>query len=255
MRKEVETHESAALLRPRTRREILKFAALGLGATAGASLFTREASAQDAEASSDIEILNFAFINESFEAEVFYPVALDAGILSGEEYEVIAQIQQIEVVHRDALAAAIVGLGGTLAPVPEFFVPEEILASQQIFLETALVQEQKDLGFNLTAGPLIYNPDVLAAAGAISGSEAENLTAVKYLLGFVPPANEPFPAAVPLDEAFATLAPYIVGVGASSSASSSSASSSASSSGSSSSSAAASSSSRNTLPATGGIAY
>ena len=209
MRKEAKTHEMGALARPRTRREMLKFAALGLGAAAGASFFSKEASAQTTGVASDLEILNFALTNEIFESEVFYPAALNAGILSGEAYEVIAQIQEIEVVHANVLAEAIVGLGGTPVEAPQFMVPEEILVSQQAFLEAALVQEQKDVGANLGLGPMIQSPDILAAAGAISGAEAENLTAIKNLLGFVPPADEAFPAALTQDQVLAILAPFM----------------------------------------------
>ena len=210
MREEVQTHETGVLQRPRTRREVLKFAALGLGAAAGASLLSREASAQTTTgAVSDLDILNFLLPNEIFESQVFYPAALDAGILSGAAYEVVAQIQEIEVVHANALAEAIVGLGGTPVEAPQFMVPEEVLVSQQAFLEAALVQEQKDVGANLGLGPMIQSPDILAAAGALNGAEAENVTAIKNLLGFVPPANEAFPAALTRDEVLAILAPYM----------------------------------------------
>ena len=209
MHNQAETHEVGALSRPRTRREMMKLAALGLGVAAGGSFFSRKASAQTTGVVSDIEILNFALTNEIFESEVFYPAALQAGILTGAAYDVVAQIQEIEVVHASVLADAIVGLGGTPVAAPQFMVPEEILVSQQAFLEAALVQEQKDVGANLGLGPMIQSPDILAAAGAISGAEAENVTAIKNLLGFVPPANEAFPAALTQDEVLAILAPYM----------------------------------------------
>ena len=209
MRNEAQTHDLGALSRPRTRREIMKLAALGLGAAAGGSFFTRKASAQTTGVVSDIDILNFALTNEIFESQVFYPAALQAGILTGAAYDVIAQIQEIEVVHAAVLADAIVSLGGTPVAAPQFMVPDEVLASQQAFLEAALVQEQKDVGANLGLGPMIQSPDILAAAGAISGSEAENLTAIKNLLGFSPPADEAFPAALTQDEVLAILAPYM----------------------------------------------
>lgn len=41
MGKEVETHEMGAFSRPRTRREIMKFVAVGLGGAAGTGLFSR----------------------------------------------------------------------------------------------------------------------------------------------------------------------------------------------------------------------
>ena len=209
MRNEAQTHDLGALSRPRTRREIMKLAALGLGAAAGGSFFTRKASAQTTGVVSDIDILNFALTNEIFESQVFYPAALQAGILTGAAYDVIAQIQEIEVVHAAVLTDAIVSLGGTPVAAPQFMVPDEVLASQQAFLEAALVQEQKDVGANLGLGPMIQSPDILAAAGAISGSEAENLTAIKNLLGFSPPADEAFPAALTQDEVLAILAPYM----------------------------------------------
>ncbi|QIN79081.1 hypothetical protein GBA65_11735 [Rubrobacter marinus] len=209
MRREAEKPEVGALARPRTRREIMKLAALGLGAAAGTSLFAKKASAQTTGVVSDLDILNFLLPNEIFESQVFYPAALDAGILSGAAYDVVAQIQEIEVVHAAALADAIVSLGGTPVEAPEFMVPEAVLASQQAFLEAALVQEQKDVGANLGLGPMIQSPDILAAAGAINGAEAENVTAIKNLLGVVPPANEPFPAALTQDEVLAILAPYM----------------------------------------------
>ena len=209
MRKEIQAPD-LALARPRTRREIFKLAAVGLGAAAaGTSVFSGKAHAQATGAVSDIELLNFGYTNESFEANVFYPAALDAGILSGAALDVIAQIQEIEVVHRNAIAELIVSLGGTPVEPPQFFVPPEILASQQAFLEAALVQEQKDVGANLGLGPMLQDPDVLAAAGAISGAENENLVAIKNLLGVVPPANEPFPAALTRDEVLAILAPFM----------------------------------------------
>ena len=210
MRKEAVTYEVGALSRPRTRREVMKMAALGLGAAAvGTSLFSKKASAQATGVVSDLDILNFLLPNEIFESEVFYPAALQAGILTGAAYDVVAQIQEIEVVHASVLADAIVSLGGTPVAAPQFMVPEEILVSQQAFLEAALVQEQKDVGANLGLGPMIQSPDILAAAGAISGAEAENVTAIKNLLGFTPPANEAFPAALTQDEVLAILAPYM----------------------------------------------
>ena len=226
---DVSRFEAAA--HPRSRKEFLRvLAAAGLGVAAGSTLLTRKASAQTyggqyaggqdagsgqygattaAGANMDLEILTFALANEVFEAEVFYPAALNAGILSGAAYTVVAQIQAIEVAHRDALAATILSLGGTPAPAMEFVVPEGILTDQQTFLQAALEQEIKDVGLNLGAAPMISSPQILAAAGAISGAEGENVVAVKNLLGVVPPANEAFPAAFTQDQVLAVLAPFL----------------------------------------------
>jgi len=213
-RRVVDVSGMEALGRPRSRKEFFKvLGAAGIGVAAGSTLLSRGASAQDDGAASDVEILNFLLPNEIFEAEVFYPAALEAGILSSESEAVVQQLIETEVAHRDAIRAAIETLGGTPVEAPEFMVPDYVLASEQAFLEVALQQEVKDVGANLGLGPLIQNPDILAAAGAIAGSEGENVVAFKDLLGIVPPANEPFPAALTQDEVLAILAPFL-GMGA-----------------------------------------
>ncbi len=197
------------LERAETRKGFLKaIAAAGIGAAAGSTLLPRDTEAQ---ASSDADLLNLLLPNEIFEAEVFYPAALNAGILSGEALAVVSALVSIEAVHRDALIGAITSLGVTPAPAPQFFVPPAILTDQTTFLQAALQQEMTDVGANLTLGTLIQSPDILAAAGAIEGQEGENVVAIKNLLGVVPPANEPFPQAVSLEQALAALARFIVG--------------------------------------------
>jgi ferritin-like protein len=202
----------AFLARAHTRKGFLKaVAAAGVGAAAGSALLTRDAEAQ--AALSDVELLNLLLPNEIFESEVFYPAALNAGILSGEARAVVAALVDIEAVHRDALIGAITSLGGTPAPAPRFVVPPGILANQTTFLRAALEQEIKDVGANLTVGALLRNPNILAAAGAIGGQEGENVVAIKNLLGVVPPANDPFPQALSLEQAQAILAPFIAAGG------------------------------------------
>ncbi len=197
------------LERAETRKGFLKaIAAAGIGAAAGSTLLPRDTEAQ---ASSDADLLNLLLPNEIFEAEVFYPAALNAGILSGKALAVVSALVSIEAVHRDALIGAITSLGGTPAPAPQFFVPPAILTDQTTFLQAALQQEMTDVGANLTLGTLIQSPDILAAASAIEGQEGENVVAIKNLLGVVPPANEPFPQAVSLEQALAALARFIVG--------------------------------------------
>jgi hypothetical protein len=213
----------AFLARAHTRKGFLKaIAAAGIGATASSTLLTNEAEAQ--AALSDVELLNLLLPNEIFESQVFYPAALNAGILSGEALAVVEALVNIEAVHRDALIGAITSLGGTPAPAPQFVVPPGILTNQTTFLQAALEQEIKDVGANLTVGALIQNPKILAAAGAIGGQEGENVVAIKNLLGIVPPANDPFPQALSLQQAQAILAPFIAGSAAGGGASAGSAS-------------------------------
>jgi hypothetical protein len=194
--------------RARSRRDFFKsLAVAGAGATAASMLLSGKASAQ----TTDLDILNFALTIEYFESEVFYPAALNAGILSADAKTVVAQLVDIEVQHRDALIDLIKSLGGTPVNRPKFAIPDYVLASEGAFLETALAQELTDVGAFLGAAPMIQSPDVLAAAGSIAGVEGENVVAVRRLLGLVPYANEAFPAAVTMEEALAELSPFVVG--------------------------------------------
>lgn len=58
--------------------------------------------------------------------------------------------------------------------------------------------------------PLIQSPDVLAAAGALAGTEGENV-AVRHLLGLVPYANGAFPEALTQEEVSAAFSSYLGG--------------------------------------------
>ena len=193
---------------PRTRKAFFgALAAVGFAAV-GSAVLPQEAFAQSS-GNTDVDIANFALTIEYFESEVFYPAALEAGILSGAARDVVAQLVDIEVVHRDALISAIRDLGGTPIPRPQFTLPEGIFANQQTFLEVALRQEQTDAGAFLGAAPMIQSKDFLASAGAISGAEGENVVAVGNLLGIVPPANEAFPQALTRNEVLARIAPFL----------------------------------------------
>jgi hypothetical protein len=86
-----------------------------------------------------------------------------------------------------------------------------VLASEGAFFEAALAQEITDVGANLGLAPLIQNPDVLAAAGAIAGVEGENVVAIRRFLGLAPYANEAFPAALTIEEVAAAVSPFVVG--------------------------------------------
>lgn len=142
--------------------------------------------------------MNLALTIEYFESEVFYPAALEAGILSGESEAVAVQLADIEAQHREALIEAIASLGGTPIERPEFSrSPTTCWRARGAFLEAALAQEMTDVGASLGLAPVIQSPDVLAAAGAILGVEGENVVALRQLLGLGPYAAEAFPRRSP----------------------------------------------------------
>jgi len=193
---------------PRTRRDFFKaLAVAGMGAAAGSAVLSREASAQ---AGGDIEIANFALTLELLEEE-FYSLALDAGVLSGDALAVVENLRSHEAQHAEAITGLIEQFGGTPVAKPEFVFPPEALASEAAILETASTLEPVGVGAYLGAAPLIKSPDVLAAAGSIAGVEGEHVVAIRWLLGLVPFANEPFPMALTMDEVLAAVSPFIMG--------------------------------------------
>jgi len=194
--------------RPRSRRDLFKsLAVAGAGAAAGSVAFSGKAHAQ---AGGDLDIANFALTLEYLEAE-FYLLALDAGVLSGDALAVVEAIYDHEVQHVDALIALIEEFGGTPVAEPEFVFPPEGLASQAGILDLAATFEPVGVGAYLGAAPLIQSPEVLAAAGSISGVEGEHVVAVNNLIGGLPAAVEAFPAALTMDEVLAAVSPFIVG--------------------------------------------
>lgn len=195
--------------RPRSRKDFLKVVATaGVGATVGTALFTRKAGAQ--AAGGDAEILNFALTLEYLEA-AFYERALNSGVLSGNALAVVQNLFEHESAHVDVLIAAIQGLGATPVAPPEFTFPADALASEAAVLNTAITLEPVGVGAYIGAAPMISDPTLLEVAGSIVGVEGEHVTAVQWLLGVVPPANEAFPESLTQDQVLAAIAPFVGG--------------------------------------------
>ena len=193
--------------RPRTRRDFFKsLAVAGAGATAASMLLTDKASAK----TDDVDIANFALTLEYLEA-TFYAKALDAGVLSGDALGVVQNLESHESQHVDALVSLIKSVGGTPVSKPTFTFPADAVSSQASVLKLAATLEPVGVGAYLGAAPLISSPDVLAAAGSISGVEGEHVVAINWLLGVVPYANEAFPKALTLEQVSAAVAPFLGG--------------------------------------------
>jgi hypothetical protein len=200
---------AAELAKPRTRRDFFKaIAVAGIGAAGVGAMAARPARAQLGEINDDIDIANFALTLEFLEAE-FYTLAVDSGVLSGSALGVVTNLRDHENAHAEAIIGLIEQFGGTPVEKPEFTFPPESLASQQGVLELASVLEPTGQGAYIGAGPLIQDPNVLAAAGSIAGVEGEHVVSVRNLLGFVPPTTVPFPAALSVDDVLAAVAPFL----------------------------------------------
>ena len=197
-----------ALARPQTRRDFLKaLAVAGAGAAAGSVALSRKASAQ---ATTDLDIANFALTLEFLEAE-FYTIALDSGVLSSDVLPYIQALQDHENQHVQALTGLIQQFGGTPVAKPAFTFPPGAFDSQAAILDLAFTFEPVGVGAYLGAAPLISDPDVLAAAGSIAGVEGEHVVSIGYLVGVVPPANTAFPEALTQDQVLAAVAPFMGG--------------------------------------------
>ncbi len=195
------------LVRPQSRKDFLKsLAVAGAGATAVSALVPGKANAQ---ATSDIDIANFALTLEYLESE-FYAQGLNAGILSGDVLPYVQSTLDHENQHVEALTGLIQQFGGTPVAKPQFMFGDA-LTSQSAFLNTAATLEITGVGAYLGAGAMIQNPDVLAAAASIAGVEGEHVVAINYLLGVVPPANMAFPEALSQDAVLAAIAPFMGG--------------------------------------------
>lgn len=197
--------------RPTSRQGFFKaLAVAGMGAAVGSTLLAGRANAQDYSGGGggDLEIANFALTLEYLEAE-FYQLALDAGVLSEPALSQVAAVGDHENQHVEAITALIQDAGGTPVEKPEFTFPEDAFSSEASILNLAATFEPVGVGAYLGAGVLIQDPAVLAAAGSISAVEGQHVVAFNGLLGVVPPANEPFPAALTQDEVLAAIAPFL----------------------------------------------
>jgi hypothetical protein len=94
---------------------------------------------------------------------------------------------------------------------PQFTFPNGAFGDAKTFLGLAATFEPVGIGAYQGAAPLISSPDILAAAGSITGVEGEHVEAVNRLLGVAQYANEAFPEALTLDEVSAAVAPFMGG--------------------------------------------
>jgi Ferritin-like domain len=154
--------------------------AVAVGAVYGASAvgpYVSSALAQDA--SSDVDILNFALTLEYLETD-FYKVKGTAVGLSGEAKTLAKSFGDEEAQHVAALTKAITAAGGKPVAKPKFAFP---VTDQASFLKLAYVLENTGVGAYNGAGPSIMNKEYLAAAGSIVQVEARHAAAIALLTG------------------------------------------------------------------------
>jgi len=168
----------------RSRRTVLKWAG---GAIAAAALFggtlpnfgISSALAADL-GSGDIGILNYAYALEQLEA-AFYTKVIDSpyGKMSKSEREILTDIRDHEVEHREFLKGA---LGDKAIPGLEVDFSKVNFKSRKSVLTTAKTFEDLGVSAYNGAGRLLKKGDYLLAAGRIVSVEARHAATIRDLL-------------------------------------------------------------------------
>lgn len=160
----------------------------------------------------DFGVVNFALALEQLEAAFYTQVVATpyAGINAAER-QVMTDLRDHEVVHRDFLRAAIGALGGTAigALTPDFSSID--FTSRTSVLNAARTFEDLGVAAYNGAGQFLTNPSLLTIAGKIVSVEARHASAIRDLLN---PRSRDF-APQAFDDAFrpsqvlASAAPFI----------------------------------------------
>lgn len=135
--------------------------------------------------SGDVGILNYAYALEQLEA-AFYTQVLEGGYFDGasaEEKQILTDLQQHEVIHREFFRAAI------SAAAPDAIIPDlEVdfsaidFNSRDSVLGTAKVFEDLGVSAYNGAGQFLESADFLLIAGKIVSVEARHASAIRDLL-------------------------------------------------------------------------
>ena len=128
----------------------------------------------------DIGVLNYAYALEQLEA-AFYTQVIDTPYegMSTDETELLTDIRDHEVDHRDFLKGA---LGEGAIPSLEVDFSAVDFSSRESVLNTAKTFEDLGVAAYNGAGKLIENVDYLAEAGRIVSVEARHAAVIRDLL-------------------------------------------------------------------------
>jgi len=135
--------------------------------------------------SGDLGVLNYAYALEQLEA-AFYIAVLDSAYsgMSAEEGQIIEDLRDHEVAHRDWFQAAIssVAPNGIIPGLTPDFSSVNFSDRASVL---ATAQAFEDLGVSAYngAGQLIENSDFLVQAGKIVSVEARHAAAIRSLIG------------------------------------------------------------------------
>ncbi len=128
----------------------------------------------------DIAILNYAYALEQLEA-AYYTTVLEQPYhgMSASEGELLAQIRDHEIAHREFLKQA---LGSSAIPTLQVDFSRVNGASRASVLTSARSFEDLGVSAYNGAGQLLSNPQYLAAAGSIVSVEARHAATIRDLI-------------------------------------------------------------------------
>ncbi len=157
------------------------------------------------QASSDLDILNYALTLEHLEAAA-YRAAISTGLLSGAGLKYFQQFGAHEAIHVDTLVKTISSLGGTpVQALAAYNFPK--FASQQEVLTFFQVVEELGAAAYLGQAPRIQNGDLLTAAVSIHNVEAQHAAILSDLIGVSP--SPAFGEAKTMEQVLAVVTPIL----------------------------------------------
>ncbi|MDX1642524.1 MAG: ferritin-like domain-containing protein [Balneolaceae bacterium] len=135
--------------------------------------------------SGDVGVLNYAYALEQLEA-AFYIAVLDSPYsgMSSEEGQIMEDLRNHEVAHRDWFQAAISSVASdSIIPglTPDFSSVD--FSDRVSVLQTAKAFEDLGVSAYNGAGQLIENTDYLVEAGKIVSVEARHAAAIRSIIG------------------------------------------------------------------------
>ncbi|ASV29222.1 ferritin-like domain-containing protein [Maribacter cobaltidurans] len=137
--------------------------------------------------SGDLGVLNYAYALEQLEAD-FYTKVVNSfyANISDEERQVLTDLYNHEVNHRDFFKAAITAAVGentdAMLPTLEFDYGSLDFSNRDAVLGTAKVLEDTGVAAYNGAGRLISDPNYLLIAGKIVSVEARHASAIRTLI-------------------------------------------------------------------------
>lgn len=131
----------------------------------------------------DVGILNYAYALEQLEADFYTKVvnSFYAGI-SNDEKQILTDIYNHEVVHRDFFKAALTAVTPKVLPKLEFKYDGIDFKNRNSILATAKALEDTGVAAYNGAGKYITNLDYLVIAGKIVSVEARHASAIRDLI-------------------------------------------------------------------------